>query len=142
MTVMIDSGFRRGTDVLKALALGAQWSSSAGHFCLPRHTPANPVRHAISLLAKEIDRTWRCSAPAASTISVRSCWSRSLPRSLPARWPDSIALRQHVDLAQWRAGTARSWLAAALDPIMEASKVDRRNEQFAPLRPGLLRLGK
>ena len=58
MTVMMDSGVRRGTDVLKALALGAQ---------LRLHRPAVPLRRRdrrrapacatpIKLLRDEIDR--------------------------------------------------------------------------------------
>lgn len=57
MTVMIDSGFRRGSDVLKAIALGAHFvfvgrpfiyaAAIAGH---------NGVRHAIDLLKAEVHR--------------------------------------------------------------------------------------
>jgi len=57
MTIMIDSGFRRGTDVLKALALGAQCVFVGRPFLFATAYAAKPgVRHAISLLAKEIDR--------------------------------------------------------------------------------------
>ncbi len=57
MTVMIDSGFRRGTDVLKALALGAQCIFIGRPFLFAAAFAGEPgVRHAISLLAKEIDR--------------------------------------------------------------------------------------
>ena len=57
MTVMIDSGFRRGTDVLKALALGAQCIFVGRPFLFAAAYASEPgVRHAISLLAKEIDR--------------------------------------------------------------------------------------
>lgn len=57
MTVMVDSGFRRGTDVLKALALGAQCVFVGRPFLFAAAYAAEPgVRHAISLLAKEIDR--------------------------------------------------------------------------------------
>ena len=57
MAVMMDSGIRRGTDVLKALALGADFvfvgrpwlyaASIAG---------AEGVRHCVKLLREEIDR--------------------------------------------------------------------------------------
>jgi L-lactate dehydrogenase (cytochrome) len=57
MTVMMDSGVRRGTDVLKALALGAQFVFIARPFlyaaCLAGE---DGVRHAINLLRDEIDR--------------------------------------------------------------------------------------
>ena len=57
MTVMVDSGFRRGTDVLKALALGAQCVFVGRPFLFAAAYAAQPgVQHAISLLAKEIDR--------------------------------------------------------------------------------------
>jgi L-lactate dehydrogenase (cytochrome) len=57
MTVMIDSGFRRGTDVLKALALGAQCVFVGRPFLFAAVYAACPgVSHGISLLSKEIDR--------------------------------------------------------------------------------------
>jgi L-lactate dehydrogenase (cytochrome) len=57
MTVMVDSGFRRGTDVLKGLALGAQCVFIGRPFLFAAAYAAQAgVRHAISLLAKEIDR--------------------------------------------------------------------------------------
>jgi L-lactate dehydrogenase (cytochrome) len=57
ITVMIHSRFRRGTDVLKALALGAQCVFVGRPFLSAAAYAAEPgVRHAISLLAKEIDR--------------------------------------------------------------------------------------
>jgi L-lactate dehydrogenase (cytochrome) len=57
MTVMIDSGFRRGTDILKALALGAQSVFIGRPFLFAAVYAACPgVRHGISLLSKEIDR--------------------------------------------------------------------------------------
>jgi L-lactate dehydrogenase (cytochrome) len=57
MTVMMDSGIRRGTDVLKALALGAQFVFVGRPF-LFAHAVAGEagVRHAVHLLREEIDR--------------------------------------------------------------------------------------
>lgn len=57
MTVMMDSGFRRGTDVLKALALGAKFVF-VGRPMLYAAAVAGEtgVRHAIKLLRDEIDR--------------------------------------------------------------------------------------
>ncbi|MBY0436686.1 MAG: alpha-hydroxy-acid oxidizing protein [Burkholderiales bacterium] len=57
MTVMMDSGVRRGTDVLKALALGAQFVF-AGRPFLFAHAVAGEagVAHAVKLLREEIDR--------------------------------------------------------------------------------------
>ncbi len=55
MTVMIDSGFRRGTDVLKALALGAKCAFVGRPFNYAAAIAGEAgVDHAISLLAAEV----------------------------------------------------------------------------------------
>ena len=57
MTVMMDSGVRRGTDVLKALALGAQFVFVGRPFLYAAAIGGEPgVRHAITLLKDEIHR--------------------------------------------------------------------------------------
>ena len=57
MTVMMDSGVRRGTDVLKALALGAQFVFLGRPFLFAAAIAGEPgVRHAVKLLQDEIDR--------------------------------------------------------------------------------------
>ena len=57
MTVMIDGGIRRGTDVLKALALGAQFAFVARPFLYAAAIAGEDgVQHAASLLSEEIDR--------------------------------------------------------------------------------------
>ncbi len=57
MTVMMDSGIRRGTDVLKALALGAQFVFLGRPFLFAATLGGEvTVRHAIKLLSAEIDR--------------------------------------------------------------------------------------
>ncbi len=57
LTLMIDSGFRRGTDVLKALALGAQCVFVGRPFLYAAaYAGEAGVAHAIELLAKEIDK--------------------------------------------------------------------------------------
>ncbi|WP_158931550.1 alpha-hydroxy acid oxidase [Acidisphaera sp. S103] len=57
MTVAMDSGIRRGTDVLKALALGAQFTFVGRPFLYAAAIGGKAgVRHAISLLSLEIDR--------------------------------------------------------------------------------------
>ena len=57
MTVMMDSGVRRGTDVLKALALGAQFVFLGRPLLCAAAIAGEPgVRHAIKLLQNEIDR--------------------------------------------------------------------------------------
>jgi L-lactate dehydrogenase (cytochrome) len=55
--VMMDSGIRRGTDVLKALALGAKFVFVGRPFNYAAAIGGEAgVRHAIKLLATEIDR--------------------------------------------------------------------------------------
>ena len=57
MTVMLDSGIRRGTDVLKALALGAQFVFVGRPFLYAAAIAGEAgVRHAIELLQDEVDR--------------------------------------------------------------------------------------
>ncbi len=56
MTVMMDSGVRRGTDVLKAAALGAQFVFVGRPFIYAAALAGvDGVRHAINILATEID---------------------------------------------------------------------------------------
>jgi L-lactate dehydrogenase (cytochrome) len=57
MTVTMDSGMRRGTDVLKALALGAEFVFVGRPFLYAAAVGGVAgVRHAIGLLSLEIDR--------------------------------------------------------------------------------------
>jgi L-lactate dehydrogenase (cytochrome) len=57
MTVMMDSGIRRGTDVLKALALGAQFVFVARPFLYAAAIAGDAgVHHGINLLREEVDR--------------------------------------------------------------------------------------
>ena len=57
MPVMVDSGFRRGTDVLKALALGARFVFVGRPFSYAAAVAGEAgVRHAIDLLADEVLR--------------------------------------------------------------------------------------
>jgi L-lactate dehydrogenase (cytochrome) len=57
MTVMLDGGVRRGTDVLKALALGAQFVFVGRPFLFAAVAAGEPgVRRALSLLKEEVDR--------------------------------------------------------------------------------------
>lgn len=57
LTVMIDSGFRRGTDVIKAVALGAHAVFIGRPFLFAAALAGQAgVAHAIRLLAREIDR--------------------------------------------------------------------------------------
>jgi L-lactate dehydrogenase (cytochrome) len=57
MTVMMDSGIRRGTDLLKALALGARFVFVGRPFLYAAAIAGDEgVRHAIKLLREEVDR--------------------------------------------------------------------------------------
>lgn len=57
MAVMLDSGIRRGTDVLKALALGADFVFVGRPMLAAAALGGEAgVRHAIRLLAEEVDR--------------------------------------------------------------------------------------
>lgn len=57
MTVIYDGGIRRGTDVLKALALGARFVLVGRPFLYAAATGGEAgVRHAIALLSEEVDR--------------------------------------------------------------------------------------
>jgi len=57
MTVIMDSGIRRGTDVLKALACGAQFVFVGRPFLYAAAIAGEPgVSHAIKLLRDEIER--------------------------------------------------------------------------------------
>jgi L-lactate dehydrogenase (cytochrome) len=57
MTVMLDGGIRRGTDVLKALALGAQFCFVGRPMLYAAVAAGEPgVRRALGLLQEEIDR--------------------------------------------------------------------------------------
>jgi L-lactate dehydrogenase (cytochrome) len=57
MTVIMDSGFRRGTDVLKAIALGADFCFIGRPFLCAAAVAGQPgVEHAVKLLIDEIDR--------------------------------------------------------------------------------------
>jgi L-lactate dehydrogenase (cytochrome) len=57
MTIMMDSGIRRGTDVLKALALGAQFVFVGRPFLYAASIAGKAgVRHAAGLLREEISR--------------------------------------------------------------------------------------
>jgi L-lactate dehydrogenase (cytochrome) len=79
MTVMMDSGFRRGTDVLKALALGAQFVF-VGRPMLYAAAVAGEtgVRHAIKLLRDEIDRDM-------AMLGTNSIAEMTRDRLMPAR---------------------------------------------------------
>ncbi|HTJ91423.1 MAG TPA: alpha-hydroxy acid oxidase [Acidocella sp.] len=57
MSVMLDGGFRRGTDVVKALAIGARAVFIGRPFLFAAAYAGEPgVAHAIRLLAKEVDK--------------------------------------------------------------------------------------
>jgi L-lactate dehydrogenase (cytochrome) len=57
LPVMIDSGFRRGTDVLKALGLGAKFVFVGRSFnYAAAYAGEEGVSHAVKLLSAEVER--------------------------------------------------------------------------------------
>jgi len=81
MTVMMDSGIRRGTDVLKALALGAQFVF-IGRPWLYAASIAGPagVHYAVGLLREEIDRNM-------AMLGINSVAEMTRDRLMPSRGP-------------------------------------------------------
>lgn len=58
MAILFDSGIRRGTDVVKALALGADFVFAGRPFLYAATLGEEPgVAHAVNLLGQEVDRT-------------------------------------------------------------------------------------
>jgi L-lactate dehydrogenase (cytochrome) len=55
---MVDGGFRRGSDIVKAIAMGADFVFLGRPFAYALAAASAPgVSHAIQLVAKEIDST-------------------------------------------------------------------------------------
>ena len=88
MTVIMDSGIRRGTDVLKALALARTSSSSAGPSSTRPRSPVPPgVHHAIRLLKEEIDRDM-------ALIGIKTLAEMTAARLKPAHGADFLTERR------------------------------------------------
>jgi L-lactate dehydrogenase (cytochrome) len=84
MTVMLDSGVRRGTDVLKALALGAQFVFIGRPFLFAAAVAGQPgVAHAIKLMRDEIDRDM-------ALIGITKLTEMRRDRLMPARGADFL----------------------------------------------------
>ena len=85
MTVMMDSGIRRGTDVLKALALGAKFVF-VGRPMLYAAAVAGEagVRHAIRLLRDEVDRDM-------ALVGINTLAEMTTERLMDARGFDGIS---------------------------------------------------
>ena len=94
MAVMMDSGIRRGTDVLKALALGAHSSSSAGRSSMPRRSRrrgraprgqaaarGDRPRHGDARHHQPRRNEARVSGASRGEIAPRCGWSRDVPFS-------------------------------------------------------------
>ena len=76
LPIMVDSGFRRGSDVLKALALGAD-AVLTGRPALYGLSVAGEAgaAHALAILRKEIETTMAfVGAPRVSDIGPRAVW--------------------------------------------------------------------
>jgi len=79
MTIMMDSGIRRGTDVLKALALGAQFVFIGRPFLYAATIAGEAgVRHASNLLREEIGRNM-------AMLGISSVSEMSREHLVPAR---------------------------------------------------------
>jgi len=86
MTVMMDSGVRRGTDVLKALALGAQFVFLGRPFFYAAAVAGEAgVRHAAKLLQDEIDRDM-------ALLGINALAEMRRERLTTARGPEFLAL--------------------------------------------------
>ena len=84
MTVMLDSGVRRGTDVLKALALGAQFVFIGRPFLFAAAVAGQPgVAHAIKLMRDEIDRDM-------ALLGITKLTEMRRDRLMPARGTDFL----------------------------------------------------
>jgi L-lactate dehydrogenase (cytochrome) len=95
VTVIIDSEFRRGTDVLTGLALGADFVLIGRPFLFAAAVAGQAgVLHAIELLSKEIDRDMALLGCTTSIRSGRRCWSTcAVPPSVTpprSRVPPSV----------------------------------------------------
>ena len=88
LTVLVDSGFRRGTDIVKALAMGAA-AVLVGRPTLYGTAAAGEAgaRHAISILRKEIDRA----------MAHLGCNSVSELNRNHLRSPESFSWLNHPD---------------------------------------------
>ena len=81
MTLMMDSGIRRGTDVLKALALGAKFVWVGRPFNYAATVAGEPgVAHAISILKTEVSRNMSLVG-----VNAPGELNRSFLEALPSR---------------------------------------------------------
>ena len=81
MAVMMDSGIRRGTDVLKALALGADFVFIGRPWLYAASIAGAPgVRHSVKLLRDEIDRNM-------AMLGITSVDQMTREQLMPARGP-------------------------------------------------------
>jgi L-lactate dehydrogenase (cytochrome) len=84
MAVILDSGIRRGTDVLKALALGANFVFVGRPFLYAAAIAGEPgVQHAIKLLRDEIDRDM-------ALLGVATLEQMKKVLLIPARGPEFL----------------------------------------------------
>ena len=87
MTVILDSGVRRGTDVLKALALGADFVFIGRPFLYAAAIAGDAgVQHAIKLLKEEIDRDM-------ALLGISTLEQMKPERLMPARGADFLTTR-------------------------------------------------
>lgn len=88
--VMMDSGIRRGADVLKALALGARFVFAGRPFMYAASVGSEEgVRHAITLLREEIDRNMAMLGTCAVGDVTPDCLLWKTPADTFGRQADS-----------------------------------------------------
>lgn len=95
MAVLLDGGVRRGTDVLKALTLGADFVFAGRPFLFATAVGgAEGVAHAIALLRQEVDTTMALSGTPALTSMRTDLLVRRVPLMAdpaPARRREAMA---------------------------------------------------
>jgi L-lactate dehydrogenase (cytochrome) len=90
LTVMLDGGIRRGTDVLKSLALGAKFVFLGRPFAYAAATAGRPgIERAADLLAAEIDRDLAMLGVNRVADLSPQCLAR-LDQRAPLPSPDSL----------------------------------------------------
>jgi isopentenyl diphosphate isomerase/L-lactate dehydrogenase-like FMN-dependent dehydrogenase len=121
MTVLIDSGFRSGADIAKALAFGAD-AVQRGRPTLYGLAAGGEagVRHALRLLADELDRAMGVCG-ATGVAGLRGCVEHDRPRHAQNEATVERAAPSSTD-PSWRPRSAEvPTLGAAQAPVAEFS---------------------